>query len=248
MSRKPETKGLLQPLNLAELEERGIMFNRHASKNLTMLFYLIMYTQPCASGGGSPIGRGDWDWDWEQDGNFADVIRDIAKSCIAASEFPNMDCEVIMHVEEDEGFAELDWVPTDPIQSDWALEGMHILQLGFKESQRWSILPDPVNAIYAAMTTYDRMYLASGKMDPMEHTPLTASERESQAYRLIVNDVYREGIAIWFRDLVNLRNEIMVKLRAKAYKLDPDAEWKKFCDASGRHFLDYLRLWQPPEQ
>jgi hypothetical protein len=245
MRKQPELTELIQPFNMADSVERETMYNAKPMESITMGIFLVIYAQPCASGGGNPLGRGDWDW--QQDGDLAEVIRDIAMRCIAASEFPNMDCEVIVREEDHDGFAEMDWVPTDDIQRDWSLDGMVPLQLGFKKSYRWSALPDPVNAIYAAMTTYDRMYIESGTLDPKNHTPIPASEAESQAYRLVVNDLYREGIAVWSRDLMALRNEVMVKARAQLYGDDPEVEWNRFLNAGFVHYLDYLRIWQPPE-
>jgi hypothetical protein len=57
-------------------------------------------------------------------------------------------------------------------------------------------------------------------------------------FRLVVNDIFREGVGVWCRDLVMPRNEILIKVRARLAGVDPAREWERFQESQVPYFLD----------
>jgi hypothetical protein len=196
--------------------------------------------------------RGDWGgwagW-WEDRDDLDDMgaaIRNLAMSCIAKSPFPGMDCKVIVSNEDDDPFMYPSWEPTERVQVDWAVDGRLHLQVGFYDTTLADSHPDPTSGIYVAMMAYDEMYAQSGSVDPSDHGPIVVGAQDDTLFPTVVDDIYRERLGVWCHGLMNLRNEVMVKTRARLYGDDPDAEWTRFCDAGMVHFLDYLKIWQQP--
>jgi hypothetical protein len=242
MARK-KTTGLIQSFNMADPEERAAMFKAKSPERMTMMVYVLVHYQDCAAFGGIPKGRFDWEWDGD---DIKPVLEEVAHACIAKSPFPHLDCQVIVKEEDDEGFSELDWVPTEQIHEDWAVAGTMPIQVGFFDCIHQAPVQLPIEAVYAAMTMYDTMYAATGAVNPKDHVAIEATARDDMAFRIVVNDIYRERLGIWCSDLMTLRNEVMIRVRARLYGDDPETEWKRFCDAGFVHPFDYLRIWTSP--
>jgi hypothetical protein len=44
-------------------------------------------------------------------------------------------------------------------------------------------------------------------------------------FRRAVGDIFRKGVAVWSRDLVDARNEVLIMVRARLAGGDPQEEW-----------------------
>lgn len=256
MTVQKKEQGLIQSFNMGDREARATKFESklHETEESTMLIFLLIHCDDYDYGT-SKLCRGDWDgwkWkSWEEEwdlDDFANALREVAVQWIAKSPFPEMHCAVVVTNEDDVRLVASDWDPNGQLQKDWAIDGRHHLQLGFCKGTLVDLFDDPGPAIYLAMSVDDAMYVASGSINPKEHSPIQETEENAANFRSIVSDVFQKGLGIWCRDLVNLRNEVMVKIRARLYGDDPEVEWKKFCDAGMVHFLDYLKIWQPPNR
>ena len=49
MKVKPQLTELVQPFNITDPDEREAMFMAKPSETVTMIIYLVIYAQPCAS-------------------------------------------------------------------------------------------------------------------------------------------------------------------------------------------------------
>ena len=252
MKSETDLTGLIHALDISDPEARGEKFESMPSEDTTLVFYQLYdaddYDHVCGLIG-PPKGRDDWYDEEQRDMDEIDgVFREVAEACIAISPFPKMSCEVFSAVYEGENFNEMAWVPTSQRQKDWAINGQRYLQVGFFDGSYDLSYPDPSLAVFAAMTVYDKVYAETGIVEPKDQMAIHVDPPIDRLFRLFVGSTYQERFGIWCRDLVNLRNEVMVKARAKLYGDDPESEWKRFCDAGFVHYLDYLKIWKPPER
>ena len=241
-----ETSGLMQPFNIPDSEARAAMFSAQPPQNLTLSLFFRLASVPLAAGKRSPRGRLFWKY-WDEP-EPEKVLVDLAKSCIAHSDFPDMECEVTCWSEDDDVIDVIDQLPISPMQEfRWEIGVLAYPQVGFRDHKSFGDNFRPHRAIYSAMTVSDIQYVHSGSLNPKDHAPIIVSKREETVFRLAVNDVYRLGLGVWCSALVNLRNEVRIKADAIVHGADPDERWKSFCDAGFVHHLDYVRTRQPPE-
>lgn len=178
--------------------------------------------------------------------DFADMLTPIVKSSIKRSRIRHVRFETLAKDPGEDNFSSFDWVPLCQAQQQWAIDGKLKLQVGFYNKEKSEELPDPHPAIHTAMTLYDRMGNETGIVDPVEQAPIAVDSTLEKAFKSFVNDTYKFGSGLWCRDLVNLRNEVMVKTHAHLLGWDPESEWQRFSDAGFAHFLEFLKIAKPP--
>ena len=249
MTVQKKEQGLIHPFNLMDPNDRAEMFESKPPLGTTMVVYLVddadFVDNELIS---DPHGEVLLHWEDCDVTDLAYALHPIVEACVKKSSLPGLLSESIGVDPVEEYFPSLDWVPLNEAQREWAIDKTLKLQIGFYDLDRINSSPDPISAVYAAMTVYDRIYSMTGIAEPKDQTPAAVDTTFERAFRVFVNDMYKERIGVWCRDLANLRNEVMVKIRAVLHGEDPEAEWKKFCDSGMVHFLDYLKIWQPPEQ
>lgn len=133
-----------------------------------------------------------------------------------------------------------------PAQRAWWFNGMYV-QCGF---WRTGLANDPwiMRGIATAMTWHDTRVKPFSSHRSLDPTPLAFESYHendqipavlARNFRLVVNDIFREGVGVWCRDLVAARNEILIMVRTRLAGGDPQAEWERF-EASGvNYYLDY---------
>jgi hypothetical protein len=147
---------------------------------------------------------------------------------------------------------ELPWLLEDimsPEQQAWWHNGVYV------ECGIWrpDLADDPslMRGIGVAMTWYDTSVkpislhttidpaaIALEAHDPDDQTPSIVARN----FRLVVGDIFREGVGVWCRDLVDARNEVLVKVRSRLAGKDPQAEWERFQAHGLNYFLDYTLI------
>jgi len=248
MTANQQLSGLIHPFNLMDPNNRAEMFKSKPPLGTTMVMYLVGDTNfpyDDLVSGRNPKTLAHWE-DCDVT-DLAYVLGPVAKECIKNSRLPGIRFESIAADECEEIFPFLEWVPLNQSQCRWAVDGKIKLQVAYYDIGQIQIPPHAISAIYAAMTVYDRIYSVTGITDPKDQPTLSVDTTLERTFRVFVDCVYKERIGVWCRDLVNLRNEVMVNIRAVLHGQDPEVEWKTFCDAGMVHFLDYLNIWQPPQ-
>ena len=249
MKEQSQLGGLLQPFNNTDTDEREKNFEMPSTKDTTVVLFFLTQFERLSDGMES---RNEWDsaeiWGDHTLDDFEAALHELVKECLAKSPFAGLDYEIVVCEPYGEEFVNMDWLPMSELQEDWAIDGIHHLQVGFFDRELFNPCPDPKPAVYVGMTVYDQTYAETGVLEPMDQTPMAVDQLVEKLFRLFLGDIFKERVAVFCRELVGLRNELMVKAHAKLYGADPEQEWKRFCDAGFAHYLDYLKIWQPPQQ
>ncbi|HEY3295679.1 MAG TPA: hypothetical protein VGL38_09575 [bacterium] len=219
------------PLNIDDEDELATIFDRPAPND-----YMVVLTLLCLDPDAEGFAR-----DWLK------RVLDDSKSNVPKVQLP-AGTHTLMAVEKVPSY--LDDVMSEG-QKKWIFKGVYV-QCGFV---RHALIYEPhlVRGIMVAMSWYDARVELLGSLDPSEMKPtgfLGEYEGDpiprtiARTFRLTVNDLYREGVGVWCRDLINIRNEILIKYRASLTGTDPETEWKRFQSARMKYFLDtaYLDL------
>ena len=125
-------------------------------------------------------------------------------------------------------------------QKEWIVYGMY---LGAAFCKPDALGQEEIHvSTNVGMMYLDRWISESGSIEPKHHSSLSVSQREAFNHINSVGDAFRSDYGIWTRELVNLRNQWLIMLRALMEWKDPFDEYNRFVKAGGSYFLDYPRL------
>jgi hypothetical protein len=135
---------------------------------------------------------------------------------------------------------QLCWTLNRP-QSYWASRDVYI-QLGFcrEADVELKMLPE---AIGLAMTAFDQAVVEHGPTEPESVQDIDIDPACVAMCQRVVGDHYREGIAVWNRHLVELRNAWLVTLRALVSGYEWQTAHERFVKSGGSYFLDKPEFW-----
>lgn len=133
-------------------------------------------------------------------------------------------------------------------QRSWLVDGAY-LQVGFYDPTVIEVA-NPFDGIAIAMTLYDSFVDRTGQLNPIYHLGIDPSRGAGAAkwkdplpivngYRVAVNSIFEIGLGIWSRQLVALRNTLLIEARARALGRNPKVELDKFKRAGHTYFLQH---------
>ena len=128
-----------------------------------------------------------------------------------------------------------------PHQREWIVDGLY-LQLGFINEHLLRGEPAAMG-ILGAMMFLDSYYCITRSLEPKDHIPLPLTELLFEGLVKDIGSLYKSGIGVWCRELIDLRNRALIELRAKrAVDDDPLTAYDRFVAAGGKYFLEYPSL------
>lgn len=114
------------------------------------------------------------------------------------------------------------------------------LQIGFTLHSASSKI-DVQPGLGIGMCLYDQNVSNSSSLIPENHvSPAPLSAKDLDLLNLVSWLFHKDlGVAVWNHSLVNLRNELLVKVGAEMRGLDPAGEYEKFLADGHAYFLDF---------
>ena len=125
-----------------------------------------------------------------------------------------------------------------PPMAKWEYASLY-LQIGYSDAGK-SAGYDPAAAIGYGMTVYD-MAVSQGHLlgkDPLWQKPIAVSACQAQAIRSSIGDAYERGVTIWNEDLIEHRNENLLRIRGAISGLPQERIEKLLSKDSPKYFLD----------
>ncbi len=127
-----------------------------------------------------------------------------------------------------------------PVQRNWFYHGYY-LQLVFWDHESMNLAAAPFPAA-TSMTLLDRWALHHGTTEAREHKAMLVDRNLALDYSFSCGFDFDHEKAIWNRNLVDIRNRILVSHRALIRGRDPIVEWQRFVASGGWHFTQYSTL------
>lgn len=120
------------------------------------------------------------------------------------------------------------------------LIGVLMLQVGFYDPALGNL--NMVFNLMTPMREYDRWVIENDSIEPVDHRPKLVSQEFATIHNASTRDIYKSGIGIWCRELVEKRNMWFITLKALLTDQDPETESKRFVDAGGWYYTQYPEL------
>ena len=129
------------------------------------------------------------------------------------------------------------WSLLTPRQHRWIHNGFY-LQCSYGTLENGVDFDWP-SCTAIAMTIWDCLAVGSGSLEQAQMQPRKFNRLVRRDLEFQVNEVYREGIGVWHRDLLGHRNEVLVRLGAVLRGQDPDVAYATFLASGAGNFLDF---------
>lgn len=127
-----------------------------------------------------------------------------------------------------------------PLQKAWITDGAYVL-FGFSDHNE-PFDDDLHNAIGTALVMLDRHIIEANSFDPAAHSELAVSSQAATDFQSLVGDMFGKKRAAWHWSLPLLQVGLSVCFRAMYMGRSPVREFNKFCQAGGKHYLEYPGL------